>query len=283
MALAKSASGLFFSFRPLQRVEPGASRGASPRERRKRARNALVFRLVGKKGAVLSPSASRVGEQGERRAGTFVVVRFSFYFCALPAPLRPLSEHPPLLSRCVEASQSEAAQKGQKPAQNGPKSPRKLLSLSLLTMHAKTSLAMVVVEYDFFERGLPDLPTPLLSSSSACARTPDLASASTCGPQQPEVAPMPMMKTRRGRFRRKVAGFAAAASSPLLLLVLPPCDDEEGDADSAPVPLLLSASLSSSTSSYQICVPSSGELMYGMLFYSRSERFLIFFFQVVLR
>ena len=149
-------------------------------------------------------------------------------------------------------------------------------------MHSKTSLAMVVVEYDFFERGLPDLPTPLLSSSSACARTPDLARASTCGPQQPEVAPMPMMKTRRGRFRRESVGFAAAAAAPsslVLLLPPPPCgDDAEGDA-SAPAPAPpLSASLSSSTSSYQICVPSSGELTYGIVASFFSERQKTFFF-----
>ena len=109
------------------------------------------------------------------------------------------------LLSCIEASYTKQTRKIKKNPQTNPKQGTKRR-----TIHANTSLAMVVVEYDFFERGLPDLPTPLLSSSSACARTPDLASASTCGPQQPEVAPMPMMKTRRGRFRRKEAvGFAA--------------------------------------------------------------------------
>ena len=94
---------------------------------------------------------------------------------------------------------------------------------------------------------------------------------------------MPMMKTRRGRFRRESVGFAAAAAAPsslVLLLPPPPCgDDAEGDA-SAPAPAPpLSASLSSSTSSYQICVPSSGELTYGIVaFFLAKDRKLFFFF-----
>ena len=154
-------------------------------------------------------------------------------------------------------------------------------------MHARTSLAMVVVEYDFFERGLPDLPTPLLSSSRAWALTPDLASASTCGPQQPEVAPMPMMKTRRGRLRRRccccceeeafVAGGGGGEEAAASSQADDELEEEEEEVAASELPLPSAASLSSSTSSYQICVPSSGELMYGMRAYFLLYRWRSFF------